>query len=88
MKNKKYTFIYKFNIPRKTFYKITCFIQWCLWKNNIHWHNKFFDECTPDFSCCINKYPIGSNERFILGQIANEAMHKKPIIHINLHLDK
>ena len=55
-------------------------IQWLLWKAGINWHNTIRDECTPNFSCCINKYPVGSEERFILGSIANGAAHKKPII--------
>jgi len=55
-------------------------IQCLLWKLGINWHNTIRDECTPDFSCCINKYPVGSEERFILGSITNAATHKKPII--------
>ena len=33
-------------------YKITCAIQWLFWKYGISLHNRFFNECTPDFSCC------------------------------------
>jgi hypothetical protein len=84
----KNNYVHRFSFYLRPIYKLTVFIQWVLWKNNIHWHNSIFNECTPDFSCCINKYPVGSNERFILGQIANGAMHKEPIIHINLPLDK
>lgn len=79
----KVTFIHRFNLSRRIFYKITVFIQWVLWKNNIHWHNKFFDECTPNFSCCINKYPVGSIERFWLGQIAKGLENKETIIHFD-----
>jgi hypothetical protein len=71
MKSKNY--IHRFPFYQRPFYKLTVFIQWLLWELNINWHNSFFDECTPDFSCCIHKYPIGSEERYILGQIAKSA---------------
>ena len=58
-------------------------IQWTLWEMGISWHNTIRDECTPDFSCCIHKYAVGSEERFILGQIANSLAHGEVIVTFN-----
>jgi hypothetical protein len=38
------------------FYRFTVLIQSALWRIGIPWHNRFSDECTPDFNCC-NKKP-------------------------------
>ena len=40
---------------QRHFYKMTVGVQWILWKIGIPWHNWIFDECTPDFNCCIGK---------------------------------
>jgi len=37
------------------FSKIFSYIQLGLWKLGINIHNPINGECTPDFSCCINK---------------------------------
>jgi len=73
---------HRFSLPKRIFYKITVGFQWMLWKMGVSWHNSFFDECTPDFSCCINKYPVGSEERYILGQISEAMRHKQTILHL------
>ena len=82
MKNKK-NYAHRFVWWKRPIYKITVFVQWILWKNGINWHNSIFDECTPDFSCCIHKYPVGSEERFILNQIAQSAKDKDYIVGFN-----
>ena len=46
----------RYQIP---FYKLTCFVQWSLWKCGINWHNIFFDECTLNGNCCIHKTGLG-----------------------------
>lgn len=33
------------------FYRLTVWFQWILWKCGVPWHNRFSDECTPDFNC-------------------------------------
>jgi hypothetical protein len=55
-------------------------LQWLLWKFGISWHNTLRDECTPNFSCCINKFPVGSWERFILGHITESAKRHEAIV--------
>ena len=35
-------------------YNLTFTLQNLLFKIGISWHNKFSDECAPDFSCCSN----------------------------------
>ena len=45
----------RFNHP--CIYKVTSAIQRWLWKHGVAVHNRFSDECTPDFNCCVN---IGS----------------------------
>lgn len=39
----------------KRFYRLTVLFQRALWLIGIPWHNRFSDECTPDFNCC-NKW--------------------------------
>lgn len=39
----------------KGIYLITLWLQTALWKIGIPWHNRFSDECTPDFNCCVKK---------------------------------
>jgi hypothetical protein len=58
----------------------SCKFQWLLWKIGIHWHNTFRNECTPNFSCCIGKYPVGSEERYILGAVADGVRNGKDVI--------
>lgn len=36
-------------------YKLSGNIQKLLWCFGISLHNHLFDECTPDFSCCLGK---------------------------------
>lgn len=36
-------------------YKLTWLFQTALWKIGIPWHNRYSDECTPDFNCCYPK---------------------------------
>jgi hypothetical protein len=33
-------------------YKASLVKQITLWRAGVSWHNKFSNECTPDFSCC------------------------------------
>lgn len=40
----------RFGFPR--IYRLTVWLQWLLWRCGIPWHNRFSDECTPDFNCC------------------------------------
>jgi hypothetical protein len=40
---------------QRPLYRVTVGIQWTLWKIGLPWHNIFFDECTPDFNCCVKK---------------------------------
>ena len=40
----------------RAIYRVSCWVQWILWKCRIFWHNSVADECTPDFSCCTKRH--------------------------------
>ena len=48
---------YILTIPRHKIwiYRISKLWQWWLWKFGINWHDKYFDECNPDSSCCVGR---------------------------------
>lgn len=48
---------WEFNWKRhhRIIYRVSCWVQWLLWKCRISWHNSIANECTPDFSCCTGR---------------------------------
>ena len=47
------------------FFWLAQWIQVFLWKRGIHTHNILTRECTPDFSCCMDKIKASGNEHII-----------------------
>jgi hypothetical protein len=59
--------IKRFKGIRSFFYKLTVFIQSILWLFGISVHNRIFNECVPDFSCCMKCHTRRADRlRFLL----------------------
>lgn len=37
---------------QRPIYGVVSRAQWLLWRVGVPWHNRWFDECTPDGDCC------------------------------------
>lgn len=42
-------------VRNRFFYHISVWRQLFFWKIGLPYHNRYADECTPDFNCCIKK---------------------------------
>lgn len=47
--------------------------QWLLWMNGVSTHDKTWDECCPDFSCCKPEMKVPFLE--VRAAIGSEAVH-------------
>lgn len=62
-KVKRFPYVRTISLWKVPFYKTIKGIQWLLWKSGKSWHDKFFNECTPDFNCCVGEFAPNATEK-------------------------